>query len=381
MSWKTHQDKNGKISYYVPSVIPQKTDKILMIDLDWTIIKPESGLTFPLSEKDWVFRFKLNELRDKYNNGYLIAVITNQKALLKEKGLNEEQFRNRWYKISELLAIPAYMLYSMYDDFYRKPRTGMFELLETLNGQKFDLTKSLYVGDACGRKKDFSDSDYKFALNVGIPFETPEKFFELSTKNEDQTLNLPLPIHPIKTIYGDNINFWKEYNDVLNNNFNGLIIMIGSQASGKSTFIRKHILPKFPNFVYTSLDQIKTQSKLIKIVSEELKNNKTVIIDNTNYDKKNRLIWLNLAKLMNKSIVGIYMNIDKEVSLHMNTYRSCKKIISGDDKIVPDIAIHKYYKNFEEPSKDEGFNKLLIYNLNLEFDNDNDKKNILMFLN
>jgi len=381
MSWKTHQDKNGKISYYVPSVIPQKTDKILMIDLDWTIIKPESGLTFPLSEKDWVFRFKLNELRDKYNNGYLIAVITNQKALLKEKGLNEEQFRNRWYKISELLAIPAYMLYSMYDDFYRKPRTGMFELLETLNGQKFDLTKSLYVGDACGRKKDFSDSDYKFALNVGIPFETPEKFFELSTKNEDQTLNLPLPIHPIKTIYGDNINFWKEYNDVLNNNFNGLIIMIGSQASGKSTFIRKHILPKFPNFVYTSLDQIKTQSKLIKIVSEELKNNKTVIIDNTNYDKKNRLIWLNLAKLMNKSIIGIYMNIDKEVSLHMNTYRSCKKIISGDDKIVPDIAIHKYYKNFEEPSKDEGFNKLLIYNLNLEFDNDNDKKNILMFLN
>jgi bifunctional polynucleotide phosphatase/kinase len=133
MSWKTYQDNNGKISYYVPSIIPQKTDKILMIDLDWTIIKPESGSTFPLSEKDWVFRFKLNELRDKYNNGYLIAVITNQKSLLKEKGLNEEEFKNRWYKISELLSIPVYMLYSMYDDFYRKPRIGMFKLLETLN--------------------------------------------------------------------------------------------------------------------------------------------------------------------------------------------------------------------------------------------------------
>jgi bifunctional polynucleotide phosphatase/kinase len=216
MSWKTHQDNNGKISYYVPSIIPPKTDKILMIDLDWTIIKPESGLTFPLSEKDWVFRFKLNELRDKYNNGYLIAVITNQKSLLKEKGLNEEQFRNRWYKISELLAIPAYMLYSMYDDFYRKPRIGMFDLLESLNGQQFDLTKSLYVGDGAGRKKDFSDTDYKFALNIGIPFETPERFFELSTEDKDQTSNLPLPIHPIKTIYDDNLNFWNEYKILFN---------------------------------------------------------------------------------------------------------------------------------------------------------------------
>jgi hypothetical protein len=64
----------------------------------------------------------------------------------------------------------------------------------------------------------------------------------------------------------------------------------------------------------------------------------------------------------------------------MNTYRSCKKIISGDDKVVPDVAIHKYYKNFEEPTLEEGFNKLLIYNFNLETDNENDKRNILMFL-
>ena len=38
--------------------------------------------------------------------------------------------------------------------------------------------ESFYVGDAAGRKKDFSDSDLKFAENIGITFYTPEEYFE-----------------------------------------------------------------------------------------------------------------------------------------------------------------------------------------------------------
>jgi hypothetical protein len=40
--------------------------------------------------------------------------------------------------------------------------------------QVSDLELSLFVGDAAGRVKDFADSDRKWALNVGIPFHTPE---------------------------------------------------------------------------------------------------------------------------------------------------------------------------------------------------------------
>lgn len=42
------------------------------------------------------------------------------------------------------------------------------------------MKKSFYCGDAAGRlktsstPKDFSDSDLKFALNIGLPFLTPE---------------------------------------------------------------------------------------------------------------------------------------------------------------------------------------------------------------
>ena len=68
-------------------------------------------------------------------------------------------------------------------DIYRKPRPGNWDLL---TNHRFPshvsdeilrtclISQSMYVGDAAGRvavkgrKKDFSASDLKFALNVGL---------------------------------------------------------------------------------------------------------------------------------------------------------------------------------------------------------------------
>lgn len=68
-------------------------------------------------------------------------------------------------------------------DVYRKPNSGMFDLVNALyksKGLEIDMEKSIYVGDAAGRmsvgtrKKDHGDTDYKLALNVGLKFVTPE---------------------------------------------------------------------------------------------------------------------------------------------------------------------------------------------------------------
>ena len=86
------------------------------------------------------------------------------------------------------------------NDAYRKPRTGAWEFLAKnrfLNYASDDTTRlsvlgqRTYVGDAAGRPKtrdhpkDFSCSDYKMALNLGIQFLTPEQFFQNSRSSYD----------------------------------------------------------------------------------------------------------------------------------------------------------------------------------------------------
>ena len=53
-------------------------------------------------------------------------------------------------------------------------------LQDKLSTQDLDLENSFFCGDAAGwsktdtKKADFSDSDLKFALNIGIKFRLPE---------------------------------------------------------------------------------------------------------------------------------------------------------------------------------------------------------------
>jgi len=62
------------------------------------------------------------------------------------------------------------------DDENRKPNLGMWKHFVKIVNENTEpiLDKSFYVGDAAGRKngkkKDFSDSDLKFAMNIAIPF-------------------------------------------------------------------------------------------------------------------------------------------------------------------------------------------------------------------
>ena len=69
---------NGHILYSLPEQKYQfNSEKILGMDLDWTIIKPIKGKIHPLDDKDWeFFSSKLSKIQDKINEGYKFVIFT-----------------------------------------------------------------------------------------------------------------------------------------------------------------------------------------------------------------------------------------------------------------------------------------------------------------
>ncbi len=80
--------------------------------------------------------------------------------------------------IAEEVKVPMIFFAATMNDKFKKPLGTMWEYyLEMFkDGPEVNKKKSFYCGDAAGRsktsdkKKDFSDSDLKFALNIGLPF-------------------------------------------------------------------------------------------------------------------------------------------------------------------------------------------------------------------
>ena len=162
-----------------------------------------------------------------------------------------------------------------------------------------------------------------------------------------------------------------------------LIIMVGSPASGKSSMV----LGLFPDHICISQDdtETNTKAKCKKKASVFLKNEEPtkVIIDNTNRDVKTREYWLKFADKMGIKCSCIWVKTEKPLSLHLNAYRTLVT-----DKKIPKVALHVYYKGFQEPvlkkseaSDGERFDKLFETEFILAFPiNKKQKKIFTQFL-
>lgn len=316
------------------------TDKFAFFDLDGTLIKTKSGHTFPKNGDDWVFLYDnvVSHLQQLSSLGYCVAIISNQRGI-ENKKTDPDEWMKKLNNIAKQLDIKLYVFAITGKNKFQKPYSTWYEKKINNTLSSTHSTDSFYCGDACGRKYDHSDCDYKFALNCGIVFKTPEQVF----------LNTNVAVPPIvyPNITKNNI---KPF--VFKTCSNNMCIMVGIQASGKS-WLAKKICNINDNYVIVNQDTLKTKAKCIAFVKNAMKNKKCVIIDNTNPSVENRKQWIDIASLYSYNIIVLHVTTSFDLAMHRNHYRFLK-----GGHLIPSIAYNMYKKNFIKPSLQEGINEI-----------------------
>ena len=215
---------------------------------------------------------------------------------------------------------------------------GMFDKFMEDNGPVTDI---FYVGDAAGRKGDFSFSDAQFAFNCSIPFYTPEQFFLHKTEQLPAIplLKAPKPIPLKRGIPAQTV-----------------VILVGPPGCGKSSLATK-LANRYPETIVVNNDTTGTAARSLKLFKESLSTAPRIIVDNTNATVLNRAVYTELAKDYDYKVYAITINVSKEVAIHLNYYRAYTK----NKQVIPGIAYSSFYKRLEPIKKSEMYDQHWSY--------------------
>ena len=133
-----------------------------------------------------------------------------------------------------------------------------------------------------------------------------------------------------------------------------LVVFVGLQAAGKSTFYRTQLAD---SHALVSKDRLRNnrrparrQRQLIEIA---LNAGQSVVVDNTNPTASVRRELIDLGHAHGARIVGYYFASTLSRSLARNRLRA-------DKERVPEQAIVANFKRLERPTLEEGFHELWL---------------------
>lgn len=129
-----------------------------------------------------------------------------------------------------------------------------------------------------------------------------------------------------------------------------LVIMMGIQGSGKSTFYHQFLAK---DFVRVNLDTLKTRHQENLLIEDCIKAEKSFAVDNTNPTKEDRARYIPLAKTAGYKIIGYFLESKLKECIERNNLRQ------GKEKI-PTNAIASTSNKLQMPSYDEGFDELFF---------------------
>lgn len=315
MSW----NRTDTYDFYISSC--ERKEKLYIIDLDGTLIlRPncKNPSYYDTNIDNWFFIGNAPKiLNDLYTSGYNVVILTNQNWPKKYKKDIQDKMEEIRLTFQQENKWSPFFFISYEKDKYRKPNIGSLEII----GRYLTLTEIKISGDAIGE------------TNLDPKFSWRSTDFDYYQNVKNLYINTSF-VSPDELIPG---NAQKIIDKIIQNN-HSLIIMMGNQGSGKSTFSKQLSLH---DYVHIEKDKVKNEIAAIK---KELCGKK-VIIDATNPSVEKRLKYLDLSE--NCCIVWM-----------IRDGRPYNKL---REKPVPEIAYNIYSKNFELPSEKEGCKIFAVY--------------------
>ncbi|KAK0445376.1 polynucleotide kinase 3 phosphatase-domain-containing protein [Armillaria borealis] len=357
------------------NLAPKCLAKVATFDLDGTLIKSSFGKGSKREKGnpthfEWWDATVPTALKRLHQDGFSIIIISNQ-AL---KGAALTTWKLKIPSIAAALSeVPFRMFAATAKDEYRKPMPGMWNELNTTfeaEGVSIDKESSFFVGDAAGRKwkgsqKDFACTDRKWALNVGIPFHTPEEYF------------LGQPVHTNFTLDGFDVSSLPLLPAIMPTSslvlpdppLQELVLFVGYPCLGKTSFFRQHFEPA--GYIHTNQDTLGSRPKCVAAVKAAIAEGKSCVVDNTNRDAKTRKYYIDIAKEARIPVRCFLFTGSIELAWHNNLYRAYNLPPSVKDReeprdALPYFALTSFRDNYEAPEDEEGFTEIKTVNWRFE---------------
>jgi len=124
--------------------------------------------------------------------------------------------------------------------------------------------------------------------------------------------------------------------------------MIGIALSGKTTYRKSNFEHEVVQLSYFN----NNRKKELEYIEDCLKEGKSVVVDDTNLTQEIRKTHIDLAKKYNAQVIGIFMNTSRGLIDQRRMRRSDQ---------LPMAVINKQLRDLETPTKDEGFDKLIVH--------------------